>query len=450
MARVRRGAVRKEREKLADEYITRGYRVTDDAEGTTRLKERDWGDPEAHLLLVVLTGWWSFGLLNAIYAGYRYVTAEEVVLTTADEARVEPELERERTRSSETSTGSTAGYAVLQMVSLLVSGLVLGTILAVHTGIAGVGTLPWVLVALAAAVLLRYAALYHQFGTPRYRTSAVALATVIACGTGANALWRLASAASGEDLLAAIGGGSLRLWPEVQLPEWWFAAFLGTAAVLAVVGTVTTWDRSPYPKPSELRESPISPVYYGGICTLFGLWSILFAGISLQRVVVFAPIFEELAKFGVALLVGSVLFGRSFPARIGVALVVGSSFGVVEHVTTYPAETDALYLFRTLFHAMATVLSVAVYSRFESLGDRSLLWIAPGYSMLIHFFYNTFAVLSTVIGVAVFGTASTTPVLVYGAAALLLTSGLFVLVTVSDRGLVTAYEPLEHLLSHAT
>ena len=79
MARVRRVADRKEREKLADEYITRGYRVTDDAEGTTRLKERDWGDPEAHLLLVVLTGWWSFGLLNAIYAGYRYVTAEEVV-----------------------------------------------------------------------------------------------------------------------------------------------------------------------------------------------------------------------------------------------------------------------------------------------------------------------------------------------------------------------------------
>lgn len=67
-------------EKSVDEFITRGYRVLSEGEASTRLKERDWGDAGTHLIIAVLTGWWTFGLSNALYAIYSHVTAEEVVV----------------------------------------------------------------------------------------------------------------------------------------------------------------------------------------------------------------------------------------------------------------------------------------------------------------------------------------------------------------------------------
>lgn len=462
MGRVRRVSDRRELEHLVDEYITRGYRVVSRDDGSTRLKERDWGDGGSHLLLLLLTAWWSFGLLNGLYAVYRYSTAEEIVVTIEEgdadaeveadaNAEVEAEAEAvefEESRSSETTNRGVIAYVALQLVSLLVTGVVLVTIFTVHTGLTGGTAALAVLATLAMTVGLRYAALYHQFATARRRLVAVGLGIVGFGGAGVLALRELLEDVTVSDLESTLGAGSVHLWPEVQLPEWWIAIFLGVAATLAVVGAVSSWDRSPYPKPGELRETPASPVYYGVICSFFGLWSILFAGISLQRVVIFAPIFEEVAKFGVALLVGSALFGRSLPARIGVALVVGSLFGVVEHVTTYPTETDSLYLFRTLFHMMTTVLSVTVYTKFEARAGRSLQWVAPGYSILVHFFYNTFAVLSAVIGLAVFDTQSIAVVQLYGGAALLVTTALFVLAMVSKKGLAAVYEPLDALASN--
>lgn len=80
MSRVRRVKDRKSKEKAVDEFITRGYRVKSDSETATRLKERDWGDAGTHLFLVMVTGWWTFGLSNSLYAIYTYVTAEEVVI----------------------------------------------------------------------------------------------------------------------------------------------------------------------------------------------------------------------------------------------------------------------------------------------------------------------------------------------------------------------------------
>lgn len=71
---------RKSKEKAIDEFVTRGYRIKSDGETSTRLKERDWGDAGTHLFLVLLTGWWTFGLLNALYAIYKYVTADEIVI----------------------------------------------------------------------------------------------------------------------------------------------------------------------------------------------------------------------------------------------------------------------------------------------------------------------------------------------------------------------------------
>lgn len=80
MSRVRRVTNQWEMEKRIDEYITRGYRIKSQGEYSTRLKKRDWGDSGIHLILVILTVWWSFGFMNALYGIYRYATAEEIVL----------------------------------------------------------------------------------------------------------------------------------------------------------------------------------------------------------------------------------------------------------------------------------------------------------------------------------------------------------------------------------
>lgn len=80
MSRVRRVTDRREMERSVDEFITRGYRIVAEGDASTRLKERDWGDAGTHLIIAMLTGWWTFGLANALYALYRYTTAEEVVV----------------------------------------------------------------------------------------------------------------------------------------------------------------------------------------------------------------------------------------------------------------------------------------------------------------------------------------------------------------------------------
>lgn len=80
MSRVRRVADRREMDECVEEFIFRGYKVVSRGESRTRLKERDWGDPGAHLLLAALSAWWTFGLSNVLYAVYRYATSEEVLV----------------------------------------------------------------------------------------------------------------------------------------------------------------------------------------------------------------------------------------------------------------------------------------------------------------------------------------------------------------------------------
>lgn len=80
MTRIRRVADTRELEESVDEFVMRGYTIKSDGETSTRLKERDFGDAGVHLIIVALTAWWTFGLSNALYAIYSYVTAEEVVI----------------------------------------------------------------------------------------------------------------------------------------------------------------------------------------------------------------------------------------------------------------------------------------------------------------------------------------------------------------------------------
>jgi len=85
MSRVRRVSDNHEMERATDEFVTRGYKVISRGETSTQLKANDWGDAGTHLLLAALTGWWTFGLSNALYAIYKHVTAEEVLIKIDDD-----------------------------------------------------------------------------------------------------------------------------------------------------------------------------------------------------------------------------------------------------------------------------------------------------------------------------------------------------------------------------
>lgn len=449
MSRVKRVADRTELDRSVDEFVTRGYRITDRGRASARLKKNDRGAAGVHLLIAVLTVWWTLGLANTLYAIYRWVTAEEIVIRIEDETEESGEITGTETSPSAkrpTVQRTAPLRIVLRLVSLLVGGFVLLTIFAVHTGQIGLGSILPTVGTLAAVVAFRYVAVYHQFTDPLYRKLLLVPITVAGGVSSVVTARRVADSISVAGLRQVFQTESIGYHSSDFLPEWWIAAILVPAGLLLLLGALVPRDLDPYPRPTEIRNIAISPVYFGCLCAFFGLWAVLFVGISVQRVIVIAPIFEELLKFGIALLVGSALFDRSVLARVGVAAVVGSLFGLVEHATTYPAEPDSLYLFRTLFHMMTTVLSVSVYTVFESSAETRLRWLAPAFAIVIHFFYNTFAVLSSVVTVIVFGSQMTTLTLVYGCAAILVVTGLVVLVLLRHEAVRRLHMPLANVL----
>jgi hypothetical protein len=78
MARVRRVDNQKEMERTIEDFLTRGYKVKEKGKQSTMLKKKTWGSGGMHIVIAVLTVWWSIGLGNVAYAIYKYLTAEEV------------------------------------------------------------------------------------------------------------------------------------------------------------------------------------------------------------------------------------------------------------------------------------------------------------------------------------------------------------------------------------
>lgn len=78
--RIRRASSQDEFERAIDDFITRGYKVKSRGSGNARLKEKDYGSTGGHIIVALLTIWWTFGIGNAIYAGIKYSGADEVVV----------------------------------------------------------------------------------------------------------------------------------------------------------------------------------------------------------------------------------------------------------------------------------------------------------------------------------------------------------------------------------
>ena len=64
--RIRRFTNRDEYERTIDDYITLGYKITNRGEFSCAMCKKK--KKEKHLLVFLLTGWWTLGLGNLIYA----------------------------------------------------------------------------------------------------------------------------------------------------------------------------------------------------------------------------------------------------------------------------------------------------------------------------------------------------------------------------------------------
>ncbi len=78
MPRIRRVDDRKEMERTVEDFLTRGYKIKNEGQASTMLKKKTWGSGGMHLVVAVLTIWWTFGFGNIAYALYKYLTADEV------------------------------------------------------------------------------------------------------------------------------------------------------------------------------------------------------------------------------------------------------------------------------------------------------------------------------------------------------------------------------------
>ncbi|MEA3190534.1 MAG: hypothetical protein QOD77_1116 [Thermoplasmata archaeon] len=139
-----------------------------------------------------------------------------------------------------------------------------------------------------------------------------------------------------------------------------------------------------------------------------GLWMFLAGFVSvfvsqanpLYQIVLGAPIFEELLKAGLTLLlVGGWTRGVwGLAVRLVAGFAVGGGFGVLEHYFSYWDEPDAMLWFRVVFHGASTTLSMLTLHVLSASRRPVVRWLATAPSTAVHYLHNTSAVLLLLLG----------------------------------------------------
>lgn len=108
MTRRKRVDSEREMEKSLDEFVTRDYRIIEQGQYSSKVKEKDFGSPPVHVfafLFVFLGAAVLFGAAglpsgavwvvafgsNAVYLAYSWLTADEVVIVVDESADHEAE-----------------------------------------------------------------------------------------------------------------------------------------------------------------------------------------------------------------------------------------------------------------------------------------------------------------------------------------------------------------------
>jgi hypothetical protein len=83
--RLRETESKKELRKVVDQYITEGYKIQSRGNNSVKLKKTEYGSFAAHILIFIVTAWWTFLLGNIFYAAYKYITGEQVLVQLEEE-----------------------------------------------------------------------------------------------------------------------------------------------------------------------------------------------------------------------------------------------------------------------------------------------------------------------------------------------------------------------------
>lgn len=154
------------------------------------------------------------------------------------------------------------------------------------------------------------------------------------------------------------------------------------------------YERDPPPEPRPLDRWARDPRRQAAVFALAGFLGVFVRQAdAIFQIVVGAPVFEELFKFGVALAVVSLLGIRRRLPRFALAALAGAGFGGLEHAITYPEEPLAALRFRVGFHAATPALSMAVYDAVKQLDNHRTRWAVTLPATGVHWLNNFAAVL---------------------------------------------------------
>ncbi|MHB8584668.1 MAG: hypothetical protein ACYDDF_02365 [Thermoplasmatota archaeon] len=158
----------------------------------------------------------------------------------------------------------------------------------------------------------------------------------------------------------------------------------------------------PPKRPDPLIRWAESPLRHGAVFFVVGLCgTLVLAASELTQVVAGAPIFEEIWKFGAALLLIGLLRVRFGPLRIVLAWIPGVAFAVMEHYLTYPGEDPASFILRLVFHSGSVALSTATYHVLEPVHDVRLRWVSTIPSTFLHWLNNYSAVILSLLSMGI-------------------------------------------------
>jgi hypothetical protein len=152
-------------------------------------------------------------------------------------------------------------------------------------------------------------------------------------------------------------------------------------------------------EPSFMERYPARPLVFGSVLLLLGVLGILLQRGFLRQIVIGAPVFEEFAKFGLALTVVALLRLRPIVLRLPVAWASGAAFGVFEHAMDYADEGTVSFAARVAFHAGSAGLSMAAFTLLEGLPDVRVRWASTLASSLCHWANNFGAIALAVVGI---------------------------------------------------
>ena len=78
--RIRRVTTNRELQQVRDDFMTQGYEVLREGEGTILMRIKTWGSTGYHVVIALLTAWWLLFIPNVIYALVAHNGADQVMI----------------------------------------------------------------------------------------------------------------------------------------------------------------------------------------------------------------------------------------------------------------------------------------------------------------------------------------------------------------------------------